>query len=378
MSIYLDNAATTAVASEVIEVMYQNAKELNGNPSSTHSYGRKIKAKIEQVRKQLAQSLNASPLEIVFTSCGTESNNMVLKMAVETLGVQHIITTNFEHKCVLKTSERLAKAGKVKWHQLAVDKLGYISLIDLEKTLQSIGKEKALVSIMHANNEIGTLQDIEAIGNICEKYEAYFHSDTVQTYAHYPIDVEQAKIDFLAGSAHKFHGPKGVGFLYINKKNKLNPLIFGGSQERGNRGGTENLYGIIGLGKAMELAYKNIEEHKQKIQKLKSYMKEELLKIDNNITFNGEEDLSKSLYTVLSVCFPDDGKSGMLLFSLDINGIAASGGSACSSGSNKGSHVISALKKEKPCQTVRFSFGRYTTKNEIDYTINKLKEILNN
>lgn len=373
MSIYLDNAATTAVASEVIEVMYQNAKELNGNPSSTHSYGRKIKAKIEQVRKQLAQSLNASPLEIVFTSCGTESNNMVLKMAVETLGVQHIITTNFEHKCVLKTSERLAKAGKVKWHQLAVDKLGYISLIDLEKTLQSIGKEKALVSIMHANNEIGTLQDIEAIGNICEKYEAYFHSDTVQTYAHYPIDVEQAKIDFLAGSAHKFHGPKGVGFLYMRKDVKLSPLIDGGGQERGFRSGTENILGILGMGKAIELAFEQIDNHQKHIVELKKYFKEQLELHIEGVAFNG--DVEKGLYTVLNVSFPEKYNSDMFLFQLDMKGIAVSGGSACASGAQTASHVMQAIGHKPNRRSVRFSFAQHNTKAEIDIVVQVLKEM---
>lgn len=373
MSIYLDNAATTAVAPEVIEVMYQNAKELNGNPSSTHSYGRKIKAKIEQVRKQLAQSLNASPLEIVFTSCGTESNNMVLKMAVETLGVQHIITTNFEHKCVLKTSERLAKAGKVKWHQLAVDKLGYISLIDLEKTLQSIGKEKALVSIMHANNEIGTLQDIEAIGNICEKYEAYFHSDTVQTYAHYPIDVEQAKIDFLAGSAHKFHGPKGVGFLYMRKDVKLSPLIDGGGQERGFRSGTENILGIVAMGKAIELAFEQIDNHQKHIVELKKYFKEQLEFHIEGVAFNG--DVEKGLYTVLNVSFPEKYNSDMFLFQLDMKGIAVSGGSACASGAQTASHVMQAIGHKPNRRSVRFSFAQHNTKAEIDIVVQVLKEM---
>lgn len=373
MSIYLDNAATTAVAPEVIEVMYQNAKELNGNPSSTHSYGRKIKAKIEQVRKQLAQSLNASPLEIVFTSCGTESNNMVLKMAVETLGVQHIITTNFEHKCVLKTSERLAKAGKVKWHQLAVDKLGYISLIDLEKTLQSIGKEKALVSIMHANNEIGTLQDIEAIGNICEKYEAYFHSDTVQTYAHYPIDVEQAKIDFLAGSAHKFHGPKGVGFLYMRKDVKLSPLIDGGGQERGFRSGTENILGIVAMGKAIELAFEQIDNHQKHIVELKKYFKEQLELHIEGVAFNG--DVEKGLYRVLNVSFPEKYNSDMFLFQLDMKGIAVSGGSACASGAQTASHVMQAIGHKPNRRSVRFSFAQHNTKAEIDIVVQVLKEM---
>lgn len=373
MNIYLDNAATTAIAPEVIELIHKSAKEYWGNPSSTHSYGRKVKAQIEQVRKIIAQSLNASPLEIVFTSCGTESNNMVLKMAVETLDVQHIITTNFEHKCVLKTSERLAKAGKVKWHQLAVDKLGYISLIDLEKTLQSIGKEKTLVSIMHANNEIGTLQDIEAIGNICEKYEAYFHSDTVQTYAHYPIDVEQAKIDFLAGSAHKFHGPKGVGFLYMRKDVKLSPLIDGGGQERGFRSGTENILGVLGMGKAIELAFEQIDNHQKHIVELKKYFKEQLELHIEGIAFNG--DVEKGLYRVLSVSFPEKYNSDMFLFQLDMKGIAVSGGSACASGAQRASHVMQAIGHNPNRPSVRFSFAQHNTKAEIDIVVQVLKEM---
>ena len=375
MNVYLDNAATTPMAPEVFDAMVPYMKEHFGNPSSTHAFGRKTKNAIEMARKSIATELNAEPSEIVFTSGGTEADNMALRCSVIDLGVERIITSSIEHHAVGHTAESLIATNNIEVVYVKLDEKGSVDLVDLEKLLKSSDK-KTLVSLMHGNNEIGNLISLKTVSNLCHQNNALFHSDTVQTMGHYRFDLKKTQIDFITCAAHKFHGPKGVGFLYVNKKNKLNTLMFGGAQERGHRGGTENLYGIIGLGKAVELAYEDLEGHINQIQGLKTYMKEELVKINNEISFNGEQEEEKSLYTVLNVCFPESEKSGMFLFSLDINGIAASGGSACSSGSNQGSHVLSALEKTNPCQAIRFSFGRYTTKEEIDYTLGKIKEML--
>ena len=375
MNVYLDNAATTPMAPEVFDAMVPYMKEHFGNPSSTHAFGRKTKNAIEMARKSIAAELNAEPSEIVFTSGGTEADNMALRCSVIDLGVERIITSSVEHHAVGHTAESLIATNNIEVVYVKLDEKGSVDLVDLEKLLKSSDK-KTLVSLMHGNNEIGNLISLKTVSNLCHQNKALFHSDTVQTMGHYRFDLKETQIDFITCAAHKFHGPKGVGFLYVNKKNKLNTLMFGGAQERGHRGGTENLYGIIGLGKAVELAYEDLEGHINQIQGLKTYMKEELVKINNEISFNGEQEEEKSLYTVLNVCFPESEKSGMFLFSLDINGIAASGGSACSSGSNQGSHVLSALEKTNPCQAIRFSFGRYTTKEEIDYTLGKIKEML--
>lgn len=375
MNVYLDNAATTPMAPEVFEAMVPYMKEHFGNPSSTHAFGRKTKNAIEMTRKAIAAELNAEPSEIVFTSGGTEADNMALRCSVLDLGVERIITSSVEHHAVGHTAENLVATNKVELVYVKLDERGSVDLADLERLLTSSTK-KTLVSLMHGNNEIGNLICLKTVSALCRQNNALFHSDTVQTMGHYRFDLKETPVDFITCAAHKFHGPKGVGFLYVNKKNKLNTILFGGSQERGHRGGTENLYGIIGLGKAIELAYEDLEGHISQIQGLKTYMKEELVKINNKISFNGEQVQDKSLYTVLNVCFPENEKSGMFLFNLDINGIAASGGSACSSGSNQGSHVLSALEKTNPCQAIRFSFGRYTTKAEIDFTLEKIKEML--
>lgn len=375
MNVYLDNAATTPMAPEVFDAMVPFMKDHFGNPSSTHAFGRKTKNAIEMARKSIATTLNAEPSEIVFTSGGTEADNMALRCSVIDLGVERIITSTIEHHAVGHTAESLIETNNVEVVYVNLDEKGSVDIAHLEELLKSSDK-KTLVSLMHGNNEIGNLLPLDVVSRICQENNALFHSDTVQTMGHYRFDLKAIHIDFITCAAHKFHGPKGVGFLYVNKKNKLNTLMFGGSQERGHRGGTENLYGIIGLGKAVELAYEDVEEHQKQIQGLKTYMKAELLKINDQISFNGEVEENKSLYTVLNVCFPENEKSGMFLFSLDINGIAASGGSACSSGSNQGSHVLSALEKTNPCQAIRFSFGRYTTKEEIDYTLEKIKEML--
>ena len=372
-NIYLDNAATTALAPEVLEAMLPFLKNDFGNPSSTHSFGRKTKNAIEITRKKIADQINAHPSEIVFTSGGTEADNMALRCAVSDLGVKRIITSCIEHHAVGHTANHLKDSCNVKIDLVNINEKGDVNLDHLEELLKE--KTSTIVSLMHANNEIGNLLDLKKVSLLCRKYGAYFHSDTVQTLGHYEFDLKDLDIDFITCSAHKFHGPKGVGFLYIKRNTNINQLITGGAQERKQRGGTENIYGIVGLGKAMELAYNDIEEHQNHVQQLKSYMINELVKIDSAITFNGDVLPQNSLYTVLNVCFPVTPQSSMMLFSLDISGIAASGGSACSSGAIAGSHVLAALPNSANCQSVRFSFSRYTTKNEIDFTLKKVKEL---
>ena len=376
MKVYLDNAATTPIASEVIEEIQPYLNNYFGNPSSTHAFGRKTKNAIEINRKKIADLIRAKNNEIIFTSGGTEADNMALRCAVFDLNVKRIITTKIEHHAVLHTAECLRDQQNVEVIFLATDHNGNPDLVQLESIVND--KVNTLVTLMHANNEIGTLLPIKKVASICAKHKhVYFHSDTVQTMGHYNFNLSETPIDFLTCSAHKLHGPKGVGFLYVNQKISLNPLITGGSQERKNRGGTENLYGIVGLGKAMEMAYENLTSHQKHIQDLKSFMKEELEKIDQRINFNGETSSEKSLYTVLNVCFPADVCNSMLLFSLDIHGIAASGGSACSSGSNQGSHVLAELPHQENCQSVRFSFSRFNTQEDVEFTIEKIRSIIN-
>ena len=376
MKVYLDNAATTPIASEVIEEIQPYLNHYFGNPSSTHAFGRKTKNAIEINRKKIADLIQAKNNEIIFTSGGTEADNMALRCAVFDLNVKRIITTKIEHHAVLHTAECLRDQQNVEVIFLATDHNGNPDLVQLESILND--KVNTLVTLMHANNEIGTLLPIKKVASICAKHNhVYFHSDTVQTMGHYTFKLSETPIDFLTCSAHKLHGPKGVGFLYVNQKISLNPLITGGSQERKNRGGTENLYGIVGLGKAMEMAYENLTSHQKHIQDLKSFMKKELEKIDQRISFNGETSPEKSLYTVLNVCFPADVCNSMLLFSLDIHGIAASGGSACSSGSNQGSHVLAELPHQENCQSVRFSFSRFNTQEDVEFTIEKIRSIIN-
>ena len=377
MKVYFDNAATTPMAKEVIEEIKPYLHTYFGNPSSTHSFGRKTRNAIEISRKKIANFIGAENNEIIFTSGGTEADNMALRCAVTDLKVQRIITSKIEHYAVGHTAECLKESHNIELVYLDTDEFGNPSINQLKELLQN--NTKTLVSLMHANNEIGTLLPIEEVAWLCSQYDhVFFHSDTVQTMGHYYFDVKKLKIDFLVCSAHKFHGPKGIGFLYVNKNLNLNPIITGGSQERSHRGGTENLYGIIGLGKAMELAFTEIEDHQKQVSELKKYLKDELIKIDSRIKFNGEVQKEKSLYTVLSVRFPKDICNSMLLFSLDIHGIASSGGSACSSGSNKGSHVLAELPDQENYQSVRFSFSRYNSKEEVDYTLGKIRSIISN
>lgn len=372
--IYFDNAATTPLDPEVFEAMKPFFTEKFGNPSSIYSYGRETRMAIENARKSVAKILNARPAEIFFTSGGTESTNTAIHAAVFDLGCRHIITSPLEHHATLHSAEHLAKEHGIQLSYVKVQPTGEIDYDDLEKILEE-SKEKCLVSIMHANNEIGTLTDIERIGNLCKKYEAIFNADTVQTIGHFPIDLQQLPVHFINAAGHKFHGPKGIGMLYINSDIKVKPYVNGGSQERGMRAGTENIYGIVGFARALEIATQNMEAESRHIREVRDYMKEQLVKNIPSVTFNG--DISgKCLYTVLSVGFPQTEKSEMLLFNLDINNICASGGSACTSGVEAGSHVIKALHHHPDQTTVRFSFSKYNTKEEVDIVVNKLKDLV--
>ena len=372
MKIYLDNAATTPLDQEVLDAMLPVMKEQFGNPSSIHGFGRQTRALIENARKAVAKLLNASPSEIFFTSGGTEADNMAICCTISDLGLKHAITSRIEHHAVIHTLEALEKAGKIKLSFVNLTKNGHVDLNHLEELLKT--NDRTLVSLMHANNEIGNLLPIKQVGEICKKYNAIFHSDTVQTMGHYEINLQDINIHFVTCAAHKFHGPKGVGFIYINSATKISPFIHGGSQERNMRGGTENLYGIVGLAKALEIAHRDMKEHQQHIQGLKTYMIEQLKKNISGIEFNGDAE-KNSLYTVLNVLFPPSENAEMLLFNLDISGIAASGGSACTSGSNQGSHVLKNIKSDMNRPSVRFSFSKYNKKEEIDYCVLKLKEL---
>ncbi len=372
MRVYLDNAATTQLAPEVLEVMIPILSNEFGNPSSTHYYGRQAKASIETSRRKIAKLLNCQPSEIIFTSGGTEADNMALYSSVHQMGVKHIITSAIEHHAVGHTAEAIEKEGLARISYVKLDAKGNVDLADLEQLLQT--EDKTLVSLMHANNEISTLLPLQKVSQLCRKYDALFHSDTVQTMGHYPFDLQELDIDFITGAGHKFHGPKGIGFLYINKKAKAEALIHGGAQERGLRGGTENIYGIVGIAKALELAYEDVAGHQNHVQGLKSYMIDQLNSIFDDIYIHGESNPEKSLYTVLNVCFPKTDKTGMLLFTLDLKGVACSGGSACSSGAAKGSHVLEGINADPNRPNVRFSFSRYTTKEEIDFALKMIKE----
>lgn len=373
MRVYLDNAATTPVAPEVVETMIPILQNDFGNPSSTHYYGRQAKAILENSRRSVAKHLNCSPSEIIFTSGGTEADNMALGTAMVNLGVKRIISTTLEHHAVGHTIEALQKLHGVEAVWMNVDRKGNVDLAQLEKLLSE--DIPTLVSLMHANNEIATLLPLEQVSKLCRKYNAWFHSDTVQTMGHYAFDLQAIDIDFITCAAHKFHGPKGVGFLYVNKKIKPYNLIQGGSQERGYRGGTENIAGIAGLAKAMDLCYEDVKEHQAHVQELKSYMINELKKEFTDVTFHGETDPRKSLYTVLNVCLPVTPKAAMLLFTLDLKGVACSGGSACTSGASKGSHVLEGIGADMSRPNARFSFSRYTTKEEIDFALEQLKSV---
>lgn len=372
--IYFDNAATTPLDPSVLEAMLPYMTEHFGNPSSIYSYGRETRLVIENARKTVARILHAHPGEIFFTSGGTESNNTAIASAIRDLGCTHIITSRIEHHAVLHTVEHFDQSDVVTVGYVKILPDGHIDLADLEEQLKDT-TERCLVSLMHANNEIGNILDIHAVGNICKKYNAIFHSDCVQTVGHYPLNLRSTPVHFITGSGHKFHGPKGVGILYVNENVKIKPLIFGGGQERNMRAGTENLYGIIGFAKALELATEHYDKDREYIQSIKDHAMELMKKSIPGIAFNGDHS-GKSLYTVLNVSIPKTEKSEMILYNLDINNICASGGSACTSGVDQGSHVIRAIHANPNKIAVRFSFSKYNTKEEVDQLVDRLKEFI--
>jgi cysteine desulfurase len=372
--IYFDNAATTTLDPQVLEAMMPYLTNKFGNPSSIYSYGRESRLAMESARKSVAKILNAHPAEIFFTSGGTESSNTAITASVRDLGCTHIITSPLEHHATLHTVEHLHKRGEAAVSYVNVLPNGHIDLEDLEQKLAS-GAEKTVVTLMHANNEIGNILDIHSVGELCKLYGAIFHSDTVQTVGHFPFDLRNTPVHFITAAGHKFHGPKGAGLLYINENVKINPYIHGGSQERNMRAGTENVYGVVGFARALELATAGFEADSAYIKGLKVYMMEQLKKQVKGISFNGDP-LGRSLYTVLSMSFPKTERSEMLLFNLDINHICASGGSACTSGVEQGSHVIRAINNNPNQLTVRFSFCKHNNREEVDFVVGKLKELI--
>ena len=374
--IYLDNAATTAIRPEVVDEMANVMKNVFGNPSSTHVFGREAKALIEMSRKNIAQRLNVSPAEIYFTSCGTESNNTIIRSCVNDLDVTRIITTDMEHKCVQESVKTEEYKGNVEVIRLNIFKDGNIDYTQLEELLKDQSK-KTLVSLMHANNEIGNLTDVKHISKICQENNALFHTDTVQTVGHYELDFQDLGMDFASCSAHKIHGPKGAGFLYAKKASHIKPLIAGGGQERGMRSGTENVYGIVGLSKSLELALDELDTHVNHIKEIKQYTIDQLKEAIPGVAFNGlSEDLDKSLYALLSIKLPFH--DTLIGFELELAGIAVSQGSACSSGAAKVSLVMQTLYTEEEIDQMtplRVSFSHETTKKDIDVLISTLKKI---
>ena len=373
MKVYFDNAATTPMHPEVVKVIADMMLHNYGNPSSIHAQGREVKTMVEDARRTVAKLMGCTPGEICFTSGGTEADNMAIRQSVESLGVKNIITSAIEHHAVLHTVEELAHQGKINMHLVNLTPNGHVDVAHLEELLKN--NTNALASLMHSNNELGNMIDLEQIGNLCKSYNALFHSDMVQTVGHQPIDLSQLNVHFIAAGAHKFNGPKGVGFIYINSNVKLHPFITGGAQERNMRGGTENVYGIVGLAKALEISLAHMEEDKKRLQELKNYFIAQLKENIPGIAFNGDAEGTSS-YTVLNVSFPPSPVGEMLLFKLDIDGICASGGSACSSGSDVGSHVLKAIGANRERAAVRFSFGSSNTIAEVDYVIERLKVML--
>jgi cysteine desulfurase len=372
--IYFDNAATTSLDPKVLEAMMPFLSEKFGNPSSIYSYGRETRLAIEMARKSVAKIINAHPAEIFFTSGGTESSNTAIFSAVRDLGCTHIITSPIEHHATLHTVEYLKNRGEASLSYVQLLPNGHVDMEDMEHLLAA-SEDKTLVTLMHANNEIGNITDIKAVGELCKLYNAIFHSDTVQTIGHFPFDLRNTPVHFITGAGHKFHGPKGVGLLYVNENVKIHPLIHGGGQERNMRAGTENIYGIVGFAKALEIATAEYEQESVLIKSIKLYMMEQLKKKIKGVSFNGDP-IGRCLYTVLSVSFPKTEKSEMILFNMDINHICASGGSACTSGADQGSHVIRAINNNPNQVTVRFSFSKYNTKEEVDVVVEKLKELI--
>ena len=376
MNVYFDNAATTPLDNFVLEKMLPYMGNNFGNPSSIHQKGRKVKSAIEKSRSKVADILNCDPGEIFFTSGGTEANNTFLINTFLEKDLDTFITTKIEHHAVLHCAEYLKQTKNINIEYIKIDGKGSVDMSDLENKLKKY--PNSLVSLMHGNNEIGNMLDINVVADLCNDMSVIFHSDTVQTVGHYNFDLVKLGAHGIVGSAHKFHGPKGIGFLYLNKSQKISPFIHGGSQERNMRGGTENVYGIVGLAEALELADSNFENHKKYILELKQRMINGLKSKIQNIKFNGESaNLNNSLYTVLNIAIPDIEDQQMFLFNLDINNISASAGSACTSGSDAGSHVLQEIEHHKKHVSVRFSFSKNNTIDEVDYVVGKIMEIKN-
>ena len=377
--IYFDNAATTEMSDKVISVIMDTMKNNYGNPSSTHSFGRNSKSILELSRKFIAEKLNAKTSEIIFTSGGTESNNMIIKSVVEAQNIERIITTKIEHKAVLNSIESISKTKKISVEYLEVDNCGNPNIEQLKNSLEK-SDQMTLVSLMHINNEIGTIINLNEYGEICRSNNALFHSDTVQTIGHYDLDLSATTIDFITCSAHKFHGPKGVGFAYINNETIINPFIEGGSQERGYRGGTESIHNILGLKTAFEISYESLEKDSKKVSKIKEYFIHSILKNIPGTKINGNSDTHNSSYTILNLCLPiTKEKKTVLDFKLDLAGIACSSGSACQSGSSKPSHVLSEILSNSEMEKIslRFSFSKFNSLQEVDYVVAFLKDFIN-
>jgi len=376
MNVYFDNAATTPIEKKVLDKMLPFMEHGYGNPSSIHKRGREIKSAIEKSRTMVADILCCEPGEIFFTSGGTEADNMFLINTVHEKNIDTIITSKIEHHAVLHCCDFLNKSYNTNIKYVKTDEKGKIYLEDLETLIKK--NKNSIVSLMHGNNEIGNINNLKQLSKVCEQHRVILHSDTVQTIGHYPINLNEIEIHGIVGSAHKFHGPKGIGFLYLNNKHKISPFIHGGAQERNMRGGTENVYGIVGLSEALSLASEEMENHKTKILSLKKHMISSLKNKIKGVRFNGlSESTDDSLYTVLNVSIPEIEDQQMFLFNLDINNIAASAGSACTSGSDSGSHVLNEIRTEKSHVNVRFSFSKYNTIEEADYVVEKIMEIKN-
>ncbi|HNP67669.1 MAG TPA: cysteine desulfurase family protein [Aequorivita sp.] len=377
--VYFDSAATTQLRDDVITCITEVLKTEYGNPSSTHSYGRSSKSLLENARKEIAKLLNVSASEIIFTSGGTEADNLILCSAVRDLGIKRIISSRIEHHAVLHTLEWLQKEYSIQLDFVKVNECGQIDYDHLENLLADTS-QKTLVSLMHVNNEIGSLLDLKRVALLCKEHNALFHSDTVQSVGHFELDFKEIPIDFAAAAAHKFHGPKGAGFAFIRKNSGLRSLIHGGEQERGLRAGTEAVYAIAGMAEALKLSYHKLEKERAYITELKDYFKEQLLTAIPGVKFNGScDDNERSTYTLLNVCLPISAEKAMLLlFQLDLKGIACSKGSACQSGSEGGSHVLNEILSEEDLSkpSIRFSFSTFNKKEEVDYVVEVLKEFI--
>ena len=379
MNVYFDNAATTPIRKEVIKTISRVMEECFGNPSSTHSFGRTAKTYIETARKGIASLLNALPQEIIFTSGGTESDNMILSCAVKDLNVKTIISSPIEHHAVIHALDALKKNQKINVRYLKLDAQGNIDLNDLEESLK-IDNSKKLVSLMHVNNEIGNILNLHEVGNLCHNNNALFHTDAVQGVGHYLFDLKNLPVDFLSSASHKYHGPKGIGFSFVRKNSGLEPFIYGGAQERGLRAGTESVHNIVGMHEALDISHKKLEVEKKQILFLKNHFKKGLIEIFPNVHFNGNSSENNlSTYTLLNVALPiDEKKASLLDFHLDLKGIACSKGSACQSGSSQGSHVLNHIQNQKikKMSSLRFSFSSFNNIDEVDYVLETLKEFV--